>query len=116
MADHIKIADNRRAWRRRLFAAQQGLCIWCGKLMSLEARKTVAPRAGQPGRMRGVLTVPGEDTTIERELWDGDQANTRLEERAARELYRRRLRIAELEARLHETEERLKITAAPLRR
>jgi hypothetical protein len=38
------------------------------------------------------------DDTIERELWGGDQANTKHEERAARELYRRRTRIAELEA------------------
>jgi hypothetical protein len=50
--------------------------------------------------MRGVPTVPAEDATIERELWAGDQANTRHEERAARELYRRRLRIAALEAAL----------------
>jgi hypothetical protein len=42
-------------------------------------------------------TVPAEDATIEGELWAGDQANTKHEERAVRELYRRRLRIAELE-------------------
>jgi len=47
-------------------------------------------------------TVPAEDATIERELWEGDQANTRHEERAVRELYRRRLRITELEAMLRE--------------
>ena len=45
-------------------------------------------------------TVPAEDATIERELWAGDQANTQHEERAARELYRRRLRIEKLEAAL----------------
>lgn len=46
------------------------------------------------------------DETIERELWAGDQANTKHEERAVRELWRRRLRIAELEAKL-EKQDRL---------
>ena len=46
----MKIADKKRAWRQRLFEAQQGLCIWCDKPMSLTARKTAEYRAGQPAR------------------------------------------------------------------
>lgn len=46
----IKIADKRRAWRKRLFDAQGGRCIWCAKPMSLIARKTAPSRAGQPAR------------------------------------------------------------------
>lgn len=46
----IKIADKRQSWRKRLFDAQGGLCIWCKKPMSLTARKTAPYRAGQPAR------------------------------------------------------------------
>lgn len=40
------------------------------------------------------------DGTIEKELFDRDQANSTLEERAAKELYRRRHRIDALEGAL----------------
>lgn len=55
------------------------------------------------------------DNTIESELWAGDQANTKHEERAAHELYRRRLRIEELEAMLGQLRQRISELEAALK-
>lgn len=74
---------------------------------SLYAREV--PRRAIPGERLWAATqdenlgeadVTKPDSTIEDELWSGDQANTAHEERAARELARRRERIAQLEAAL----------------